>query len=71
MAPVLPAALYHARDFAAQRQFPETQAAQRELPQIGARPATLAAAVAVPNGVLRRLIEVFDFLCSGCHRVLS
>jgi hypothetical protein len=41
-----------------QRQLPETQTAQAELPQISPRPAAALAAVVPPRGKLRRLLFV-------------
>src|SRR5690348_11807975 len=50
-----PATLRHARDVAFQRQFPEAEAAHRELPHVGARPSAQPAPVAQTNPVLRYL----------------
>src|SRR6185369_1501416 len=65
----LPTALDDAGDLAPQRQLAEAQPAQRELPQVGPRTAALAAAVAVPDRVLGRLVEVLDGLCSRGHEI--
>src|SRR5260370_4613319 len=62
----LPAALRHAGDIAFERELAEAQAAQRELPHVGARPAAQAAAVAQPNLVLR-LLQFLGDLRSRCH----
>src|SRR5262249_17858088 len=67
----LPAALDDTGDFAAERELPEAQPAQRELAQIGPRPSALPAAIPMPDLVLRCLVEVFDALCRSCHRVVS
>src|SRR4029450_10936739 len=60
----LPTALRHARDVTFQRQFPEAQAAHRELPHVSARPPAQPATVAQANPVLRWL----GFLCNFCGR---
>src|SRR5713226_1881126 len=52
----LPAALRHPGDVALERQLAEAQAAQPELPHVGARPAAQVAAVAQPDLELRRLL---------------
>src|SRR5579862_788558 len=62
-----PTALDNAWNLAAQRQLAEAQAAQRELAHIRARTAALAAPVAMPNRVLRRLVEVLDGFCCRRH----
>src|SRR5262245_26147369 len=49
----LPAALGHSRHVAFERQLPEAEAAQRELPHEAARPAAQVAAVAQANLVFR------------------
>jgi hypothetical protein len=64
----LPAALDDARDLTAERQLTKAQAAQAKLPEIRPRPAALAAPVAVPHGVLRCLLQIFDALRCRRHR---
>src|SRR5262249_32348081 len=71
-----PAALRHPGDVALERELAEAQAAQRELPHIGARAAAQVAAVAQPNLVLRLLLFLRDlggrghsgFLPNSCQR---
>src|SRR5947209_2555875 len=53
---VLPAALRHSGDVALERQLPETQAAQRELPHVRPRPPAQLAAVPMPNLELERFV---------------
>src|SRR5665213_1656040 len=67
---LLPAALRHTRDVAVERQLPETQAAQPELPHVGARPAAQVAAVAQAHLELGRLVFFRDF-CGRCHKSSS
>src|SRR5438874_8751400 len=64
----LPAALRHTGDVAFQRELAETEAAQRELADVGARAAAAATAVAQPDLVLRRLC-FFGDLCGRSHVV--
>src|SRR5262245_15599421 len=56
----LPTALGHARHVAFERQLAKAEAAQRELPQVAARAAAQAAAVAQADLVLRRLLFLRD-----------
>src|SRR5262245_3631935 len=63
----LPTALNHARHFATKCELAEAQTAQRELAQIRARPAALAAPIPMPNRELRLLL-VLDGLC-GCRHI--
>src|SRR5882724_12201604 len=62
----LPAALRHARHVAVKRELAETEAAQGELPHVGARAPAQTAAVAQPDLELRRLCFFRD-LCCCCH----
>src|SRR5258705_5941993 len=64
---LLPAALRHTRHVTFERELAEAQAAQRELPHVGARAAAQAAAVAQPDLVLRRLLFLGD-LRGRCHK---
>src|SRR3982750_2034915 len=61
----LPAALRHAGDVAFERELPEAEAAERELPHVGARPAAQAAAVAQPDLELRRFLFFRDLRGRG------
>src|SRR5205809_2805218 len=65
----LPAALGDAGDVTLERELAEAQAAQRELPHVGARTAAQAAAVAQPDLVLRLLLFLGDLRCR-CHSSL-
>src|SRR6185369_10100364 len=65
--PSLPAALRHAGDVTLERELAEAQAAQGELPHVGAGPPAEVAAVAQPNLVLRRLLFLGD-LRGGGHK---
>src|SRR5215813_12799020 len=62
-----PAALRDPCDVALERQLAEAEAAQRELPHVGARAAAQMAAVAQPDLELRRFLFLCD-LCSRCHK---
>src|SRR5580765_2794991 len=62
---LLPAALDHARHFAAKRELAEAQAAERELPEIRTRPAALSAAVPVANPEFRLPLVFDDLGCRG------
>src|SRR5947209_16417398 len=75
---LLPAGFDDARDFARERQVPETDPAQFELAEEPARPAATRAAVALPASQLRRLRlllvrqhQVFCYFGRGCHLCLS
>src|SRR6266542_1629837 len=61
-----PAGLGHARDLSEQRQLAEADAAERELPEVGAGTAAAAAAVAELHLELRRALPLLD-LALFCH----
>src|SRR5471032_1400998 len=63
----LPAAFRDARDVAFERELPEAQTAERELPHVRPRAAAQAAAVAQPDLELRRLLFLGDLRCR-CHK---
>src|SRR5690606_2593221 len=65
----LPAALRHARDVALEREAPEAEPAQRELPQVAAGAAADPAPVAMPRRVLERLALPSDLRCRR-HQLL-
>src|SRR5262245_36372904 len=56
----LPTALRHACHVTLERQLPEAEAAERELPHVGARPTAQVAAVAQANLVFRFLLFLGD-----------
>src|SRR5262245_21491631 len=64
-----PTALGHPCDVAFEREFPEAQAAERELPHVGTRAAAQVAAVAQPDLELRLLL-FFCNLGGCCHKRL-
>src|SRR4051812_8821128 len=64
-----PAAFRDARDVAVERELAEAQAAQRELPHVGTRPAAQVAAVPQADLVLRCLLFLGNLCCRG-HFVL-
>src|SRR3954452_3119639 len=65
--PPLPAALGHAGDLTLQRELAETDAAQREVADVAARPAAELAAVALPYLKLVRTVGANDHRNLG-HR---
>src|SRR4030095_3441820 len=50
-------------NLAPERQLTEAQAAQRKLPEIGARTGALPAAIPMPNPELRLSLVLDDFCC--------
>src|SRR5690348_1057380 len=75
----LPARLRHTRDLAGEREFPETNPAERKLAQKSARTPAIFAAIAQPGGKLHRrlrcprlrdlgqLLHFFSDLRGSCH----
>src|ERR1017187_6568799 len=75
--PALPASLHHAGDLAVQGELAETETADAEFTQIGARPAAAPAAVAVPHAEFGRLsptvflqLQIFGDFCGSGHGFL-
>src|SRR5262245_55015566 len=64
-----PTALGHSRDVAFEREFPEAQAAQRELPHVSTRAAAQVAAVAQSDLELRLLLFFLEL--SRCRHSFS
>src|ERR1051325_2850865 len=67
----LPARPHDARDLALERELPEAEAAQLELPDVAARPAAQLAAVVRARRELRRTLRLRDErgLRHGCLRL--
>src|SRR5687768_17003137 len=61
----LPARLDDSRQVALERQIPEADPAQRELPQVGPRPSTAVTAVPMTNLVLQLAVVLRDLRSSS------
>src|ERR1039457_1405031 len=75
--PALPASFHHAWDLAVQGELAETETADAEFTQIGARPAATPAAVAVADSQLGRSgparflqLNIFGDFCRSGHGFL-